>query len=545
MERLRPTVRNAAQALCDADTPDAALAASEKLDVVCLRAGLCGNLDVGAAQAIGNDRLDEAAALAEALLCGMSWETVVALLRSGKARALSTAAMLIYAATFNLRLRHVLPQAAALLNRRVVLFALTEALIKAEATASLDVPVAGGAPTRTGLGRIPPLMPLDDMLVALYELCKMWPGNVKKLLDALQRPDLMRCLARRYRPLERYADEDGPEGSVHRSTTTLLQLFSGVSGQLVWDTSQLVRSMLECLQAQAAAACARPLPKKYVPNEAAAACTILCNLIGFPTISKTVEEDARISALCKSSLPAALRALLGDASALLNPEQESLEALSPVLDLVFRFLETSVGRQALLGDASDHGGKLVLVLQVLANLVTSTSLSSGGSGGNFLCRQFAQHALAALAREAATTAVATSADKRVIELAYQSAGVLWLLKREQPKHRDDGSRMQAFEAMKAMALRLGYEMARDSDGCWTFTPQQRRATRELAHHVDCSPFNKVWREYACAYCDAKCSIVRSFQVCARCRGPHYCSAVCQKAHWKESHKRECVLAAPR
>ena len=546
MERLRDKVRKAAQALCDADTPDAALAASEKLDVVCIRAGLCGKLDIGAAQAIANSELGEAVALAEMLLRGLSSATVIALLRSGKARALSIPSALIYSATFNPDLSHMRPQAKALLDHRAVLLALVDALIKEEATASLDVPVAGGAPTRTGLGRVPPLLPLDDMLVGLYELCRTWQGNVKTLLDARQRPDLMRCLARRYRPLERYADEEGPEGSVHRSTTTLLQLLSSVvGGQLVWDTSQLLRSLLECLHAQAAAARARPLPKKYVPNEAAAACTILCNLVGLLAVAKTAEEDARISTLCKSSLPAALRALLDDASALLNPEEESIAALSPVVDLVFRFLDTSAGRQALIGDAPDHGGKLVLVLHVLAHLGTGTSLSSGDSGGlrsspsNF-CRHFAQQALAMLEREAATAAKATSADKRTIELAYQSAGVLWLLKREQPKHLDDGSRMQAYEAMKEMALRLGYEMARDGDGCWTVTAQQRRATRDLAHRVDCSPTENVWREYTCAYCGAKCRITLSFQVCSRCRGPHYCSPACQKAHWKASHKHDCV-----
>jgi hypothetical protein len=325
----------------------------------------------------------------------------------------------------------------------------------------------------------------------------------------------MRCLARRYRPLERYADEEGPECSVHRSTITLIQLFSAVRGQLVWDTLQLLRSLLECLRAQAAAACARPLPQKYVPNEAAAACTIICNLIGLQTVAQTAERDARISALCKSSLPAALRTLLDDASALLNPEQESLEALAPVLDLVSRLLETSAGRHALLGDASDHGGKLVLVLQVLAIVTYDTSLASGSGGlhskeesdffsdHNARCRLFARHALAVLEREAATTAVATLADKRTIELAYQSAGVLGLLKREQPKHRDDASLMQAFGAMNEMALRLGYVVTRSrGDGCWMVTLQQRRATRDLDHQIDCEPNLSLTQDYTCARCNA-------------------------------------------
>jgi hypothetical protein len=65
-----------------------------------------------------------------------------------------------------------------------------------------------------------------------------------------------------------------------------------------------------------------------VPNEAAAACAVLCNCVE-ATLSVDV-DDARVSTLCASGLPATLHALLDDASALLSPAQEDMEALAPV-----------------------------------------------------------------------------------------------------------------------------------------------------------------------------------------------------------------------
>ncbi len=62
-----------------------------------------------------------------------------------------------------------------------------------DATASLDVPVAGGAPTRTGLGLMPPLLPLDDLIVVSAtqlpthrqqeELCR-WASAMGRALHA-------------------------------------------------------------------------------------------------------------------------------------------------------------------------------------------------------------------------------------------------------------------------------------------------------------------------------------------------------------------------
>ena len=46
---------------------------------------------------------------------------------------------------------------------------------------------------------------------------------------------------------------------------------------------------------------------------------------------------------------------------------------------------------------------------------------------------------------------------------------------------------------------------------------------------------------ACAYCDARGTIMApTFSVCARCRGPRYCSRLCQRAHWIDGHKDVCV-----
>jgi hypothetical protein len=230
MERLRPAVRRAAQALCAADTPAAALAAAAALDVACHLAGFS---DLGAACAIESNAPDETVALTEALLCGMSVATLAALLRSGDARATCLSAALIIA-----KRNHTLPQAALLLDNRTVLHALLDALIAADATAAPDVPVAGGAPTRSGLAEVPPMLPLDDLLIAIHELRVQWPRTPARLLEAPQRLGVMRCLARRYRPLERRAREHGPEKSVHRSAVTLLQgLSCSVASALVWDNA--------------------------------------------------------------------------------------------------------------------------------------------------------------------------------------------------------------------------------------------------------------------------------------------------------------------
>ncbi len=132
-----------------------------------------------------------------------------------------------------------------------MLHALLDALIAADATAAPDVPVAGGASTRSGLPEVPPMLPLDDLLVAIYELRVQWPRTPARLLEAPQHLGVMRCLARRYRPLERRAREHGPENSVHRSAVTLLQgLSCSVASALVWDTPKLLRSLLDCLKAQ-------------------------------------------------------------------------------------------------------------------------------------------------------------------------------------------------------------------------------------------------------------------------------------------------------
>ena len=250
MERLRPAVRAAAQALCAAEAPGSALACNVRaLDLACFRAGF-GDL---AGRALMEDEpVAEVHALAEALLCHMPVATLVGILRcTDDARALTLGASLFILPTFR---GLGLPQAALLLDNRAVLRALLDALIAADATAAPDVPVAGGAETRSGLPKVPPMLPLDDLLIAVYELLKQWPRRRVRLMEETSRRDgLMRCLVRRYRPDARRADVGGAEGCVHRSAATLLQglSVSVTTCPLVWDSPPLMRAMHYCLKTQA------------------------------------------------------------------------------------------------------------------------------------------------------------------------------------------------------------------------------------------------------------------------------------------------------
>ena len=249
MERLRPAVRAAAQALCAADAPASALACNIRaLDLACFRAGF--GASAGRAL-LHNEPVAEVHALAEALLCQMPVATLVGILRcTDDARALSLGASLFVIPSR----RRGLPQAALLLDNREVLCALLDALIAADATAAPDVPVAGGAETRSGLPKVPPLLPLDDLLMAVFELLVQWPRRRVRLMEETSRRDgLMRCLVRRFRPEQRRNDVRDAESWVHRNAATLLQglSVSEITRSLVWESSQLMRSIHDCLKAQA------------------------------------------------------------------------------------------------------------------------------------------------------------------------------------------------------------------------------------------------------------------------------------------------------
>jgi hypothetical protein len=51
------------------------------------------------------------------------------------------------------------------------------------------------------------------------------------------------------------------------------------------------------------------------------------------------------------------------------------------------------------------------------------------------------------------------------------------------------------------------------------------------------------RHCSAAACNEPEEHAGQFKTCARCRRAWYCSAACQRAHWKEGHKRECRVPA--
>ena len=119
-----------------------------------------------------------------------------------------------------------------------------------------------------------------------------------------------------------------------------------------------------CSASQGEAACARPITPLYVPNEAACACAVLCNCVHMLCMRAAPDIDpaAVVDELCAAGLPAALRALLHESSALLGGAEEDMDALAPVMDLLHRLMEVPRSRASLLTDAPDGGAALLLTV---------------------------------------------------------------------------------------------------------------------------------------------------------------------------------------
>ena len=48
------------------------------------------------------------------------------------------------------------------------------------------------------------------------------------------------------------------------------------------------------------------------------------------------------------------------------------------------------------------------------------------------------------------------------------------------------------------------------------------------------------RKMQCFGCGRARRLQESFRACSRCKVARYCCKDCQKKHWKEGHKKECV-----
>ena len=49
----------------------------------------------------------------------------------------------------------------------------------------------------------------------------------------------------------------------------------------------------------------------------------------------------------------------------------------------------------------------------------------------------------------------------------------------------------------------------------------------------------------CSGCGHARRLQEKFRACSRCNVTRYCSKECQKKHWKEGHKKECVAKEER
>ncbi len=537
---LRPALQRAARALCDAATPEAARAAADALDVQCAMAFESAFRldDFGAASiAVGGSQEGERVTLTNALL-GATASTMVALLRSRTDRHVNLVAALMCCR----RLRTA-PGAKAALGGGRVLSALLDALLAAEPPAmraiAADEPSANCGP---------PAAALDNLLVAISEALNEWPCTVERLAAAPQCDAVLRCLARLYKPLGRRADARGSLAQIHSSATSVLQsLTCGARGAtLLWTGMQdTVRALVSSLAAQVrarlldlspkatdlcgsvpqgAAACKRPITSLYVPNEAACACSILCNCIMHLCYGQG--EESVLDELCAAGLPTALRALLHETSALLRPTAEDMEALPPVLDLVHRLLSQSQRtRRALLADAPDGGGGLLLVLS------TVSAFHPHGREDGIAPGLHQNAAALALKVHELLSKLRRDGD------AVAEQAIVALFKRVGVAGADPEATAEAqVEVRQQLAMQLRYVSSCGADA--PLAPETA-AARRVRITTSCHVGTLVGN---CAACGRlRRADEAAFKKCSRCKATPYCSRACQAAHWK-THKLSCAAA---
>jgi hypothetical protein len=236
--------------------------------------------------------------------------------------------------------------------------------------------------------------------------------------------------------------------------------------------------------------------------------------------------------LCAAGLPAALRALLHESSALLSPAAEDMEALPPVIDLVRRLVERCPrARRALLTDTPDGGGGLLLVLLAVAEYHPHARTDGTAPSAHQNAATRARQVYALLMSQVENDGVAahaTVAHLTLVGITEINDAADW--------------RGPLVVAEQRLAMQLGLE--RDGSGAGAsgaaapLPPDMAAAPR--VHITTSCNVNAVGG--ACAGCGRlRRAGEAAFQKCCRCRATPYCSRACQVADWKK-HKRSCTAA---
>ncbi len=285
------------------------------------------------------------------------------------------------------------------------------------------------------------------------------------------------------------------------------------------------------LRTQGAAACKRPITSLYVPNEAACACSILCNCITYLCYGQRGAESV-LDELCAAGLPAALRALLHESSALLRPTAEDMESLPPVIDLLCRLLSLCQrARRALLTDAPDGGARLLLVLFAVSqhHPHTRTDGTAPGVHQNAAALALKVHEL--LNELQCSDAVAWHAIVALLKYVGVADDAI-----TQP----ETSAEAQVAAGQRLAIQLGWEgVGSDASGKAASPTPEMTAARRVRITTSCDVGTAVGD---CAGCNRmRRAGEAAFQKCGRCKATPYCSRACQAAHWK-THKLSCTAA---
>jgi hypothetical protein len=561
----RPAFERAARKLCEAATPEAARAAASALDVQCENVlapfdDMEPSLWLGAAATMvaSHMRLPERVALTDMLLAAPA-SVCVALLRSNNTRHTNLAAAL-----FSCDRLRTAPNTKTALGSGSVLRALLDALLATEAPAMRGIAAAGRAGSASG-GEA--AAAFDNLLCALSEALNTWPRTVERLAAAPQRDAVLRCVARLHKPLQRRADDgNGSLAGLHSSATTVLQSLSARERgtMLLWtNMHDTVRALVASLVAQVrawrlgcvatalclhscgvwfalqgAAACKRPITTLYVPNEAACACTVLCNCISGLCLSKradgapaaaatavpvpSLDPDAVLDELCAAGLPAALRALLHESSALLGAGKEATKALPPVIHLLFLLLQAGPrSRRALLTDEPDGGAALLLALFAVSEYHPHSRTDGTAPVAHLNAAYWALnvHTLMCQLESDGDSAAAHAIMALMTHIGVDA---------DQVSDMDVVAPAQ-HAAVRRLAMRHGWDGSGAADGA---------AARRIRHNTACD----VRAVGDCAGCGRLARAgERAFHKCGRCRVTPYCSRDCQTAHWK-THKRSCTAA---